>query len=99
MADYQHVEVEDREAVRWIWLNRPDHRNAFNDVLIGEIAAAFAEVEASPQVRVVVLAARGNVFSAGADLNYMRAMAQYGHAENHADALKVARMFNAVHSC
>jgi methylglutaconyl-CoA hydratase len=99
MASYQHIELEQRGAVRWLWLNRPEVRNAFNDALIADIASAFADVEASPDTRVVVLAARGNVFSAGADLNYMRAMANYSHADNLADALKVARMFNAVHSC
>ncbi len=98
MADYQHLEIEQRGAVRWIWLNRPELRNAFSDALIGDIAHAFAEVEASPQTRVVVVAARGTVFCAGADLNYMRAMSGFTHAENHADALKVARMFAAVHS-
>ena len=99
MADYLHIEVEQRGAVRWLWLNRPEVRNAFNDALIADISAAFADVEASAETRVVVLAARGSVFSAGADLNYMRAMAGYGHADNQTDALKVARMFNAVHSC
>ena len=99
MADYQHIELEQRGAVRWLWLNRPEVRNAFNDALIADIAAAFADVEAAPDTRVVVLAARGSVFSAGADLNYMRAMAQYSHADNQTDALRVARMFNAVHSC
>ena len=99
MTNYQHLEIEDRGAVRWLWLNRPDVRTAFNDALVGEIARAFADVEASPGTRVVVLAARGNVFCAGADLNYMRAMSGYGHAENHADALQVARMFHAVHAC
>lgn len=99
MANYQHLEIEDRGAVRWLWLNRPEVRNAFNDVLIAEIAGAFAEIEAAPEVRVVVMAARGNVFSAGADLNYMRAMSEYSHADNHTDALKVARMFHAVHCC
>jgi methylglutaconyl-CoA hydratase len=99
MTGYQHIELEQRGAVRWLWLNRPEVRNAFNDALIADIAAAFADVEASPDTRVVVLAARGNVFSAGADLNYMRAMANYSHADNQTDALKVARMFNAVHSC
>src|SRR5690349_4288040 len=99
MAIYQHIEVEQRGAVRWLWLNRPEVRNAFNDVLIADISDAFANIEASPDTRVVVLAARGNVFSAGADLNYMRAMANYSHADNQTDALKVARMFNAVHSC
>lgn len=96
---HQLLEIEQRGAVRWIWLNRPEVRNAFNDQLIREISEAFADVEASADTRVVVVGARGDVFCAGADLNYMRAMAGYGHAENHADALKVARMFHAVHSC
>ena len=99
MTIYRHLETEQRGAVRWLWLNRPDVRNAFNDVLIAELSQAFADVEASPDTRVVVMAARGPVFSAGADLTYMRAMAGYTHAENHADALKVARMFHAIHSC
>jgi len=99
MADYRHIEIEQRGAVRWLWLNRPEVRNAFNDALIADIAAAFADVEASPQTRVVVVAGRGPAFCAGADLNWMRAMASYGHADNHSDALKVARMFHAVHSC
>lgn len=99
MKDYRHLQVEQRGAIRWLWLDRPDLRNAFNEALIGDIAAAFADVEASPETRVVVVAARGNVFCAGADLNYMRAMSGFTHAENHADALKVARMFAAVHAC
>ncbi len=98
MSDYRHLEIEQRGAVRWLWLNRPEVRNAFNDVLIAEIAQAFAEIEAHAATRVVVVAARGPAFCAGADLNWMRAMADYGHSENHADALKVARMFNAVHA-
>jgi methylglutaconyl-CoA hydratase len=99
MADFRHIEVEQRGAVRWLWLNRPDVRNAFNAALIADIAAAFADVEASAETRIVVLAARGTVFSAGADLNYMRDLSNYSHADNHADALKVARMFAAVHAC
>ncbi len=99
MSSYQHLEIEQRGAVRWIWLNRPEVRNSFNDALVADIAAAFADVEASPATRVVVVAGRGPAFCAGADLNWMRSMAGFGHAENHADALKVARMFHAVHSC
>jgi methylglutaconyl-CoA hydratase len=99
MIPYRHIEPEQRGPVRWLWLNRPDVRNAFNDELIADISRAFADVEAASDTRVVVVAARGNVFCAGADLNYMRAMSNYTHAENHADALKVARMFHAIHSC
>jgi methylglutaconyl-CoA hydratase len=67
--------------------------------LIADIAAAFAAVESAAEVRVVVVAARGPAFCAGADLNWMRSMAGFSHADNHADALRIARMFNAVHSC
>jgi len=98
VTEYQHLEQEQRGAVRWLWLNRPDVRNAFNDALIGDLIAAFADVEASPATRVVVVAARGTAFCAGADLNWMRSMANFTHAENHADALRVARMFHAVHA-
>ncbi len=98
MSDYRHLEIEQRGAVRWLWLNRPEVRNAFNDALIADIARAFADIEAHAATRVVVVAARGPAFCAGADLNWMRAMADFSHAENHADALKVARMFNAVHA-
>lgn len=99
MNRYRHLQMEQRGAVRWLWLDRPDVRNAFNDALIAEIARAFADIEADADTRVVVVAARGEVFCAGADLNYMRAQSSYGPAENHADALRVARMFHAVHSC
>ena len=99
MTNYRHIEVEQRGAARWLWLNRPEVRNAFNDELIADIAQAFADVEAAAQTRVVVIAARGPAFCAGADLNWMRAMSGFSHADNHADALKVARMFHAVHSC
>ena len=99
MTNYQHIEVDQRGAVRWLWLNRPEVRNAFNDALVAEIAAAFADVEASAETRVVVVTAKGPAFCAGADLNYMRAMSGFSHADNHADALKVARMFAAVHAC
>lgn len=99
MTSYHHIEIEQRGAVRWLWLNRPEVRNAFNGELIQEIATAFADIEASPDTRVIVVGARGPAFCAGADLNWMRSMAGFSHADNHADALKVARMFAAVHAC
>jgi methylglutaconyl-CoA hydratase len=98
MSIYRNIEIEQRGAARWLWLNRPELRNAFNDELVAEISGAFADIEASPSTRVVVVAARGPSFCAGADLNWMRSMAAFSHADNHADALKVARMFEAVHA-
>ena len=80
MSEYRHLEIEQRGAVRWLWLNRPEVRNAFNDELIAELSAAFADVEASPETRVVIVGGRGEIFCAGADLNWMRTMAHAASA-------------------
>jgi methylglutaconyl-CoA hydratase len=82
-----------------ITLNRPDVRNAFNDEVIAELTQAFTLVGQDPQVRAVVLAADGPAFCAGADLNWMRRMADYTRAENLADAGALAEMLRTIHNC
>ena len=82
-----------------ITLNRPDVRNAFNDEVIAELTQAFTQVGQDPQVRAVVLAADGPAFCAGADLNWMRRMADYTRAENLADAGALAEMLRTIHNC
>ena len=97
--DYRTLEIAVVEGVATVWLNRPDVRNAMNEDLIGELAAAMRALGAGAQVRVIVLAGRGTAFCAGADLGWMKRMAGYGHAENRASALELAHMLNAVHTC
>ena len=58
-----------------VWLNRPELRNAFNSEVIAELARCFGALSADSALRAVVLAAHGKAFCAGADLNWMRAMA------------------------
>jgi len=82
-----------------ITLNRPEVRNAFNDEVIAELTQAFTQVAQDPQVRAVVLAAEGPAFCAGADLNWMRRMADYTREENLADAGALADMLRSIHSC
>ena len=86
-------------GVQTITLSRPDVRNAFNDEVIAELKNAFLAVAHNNQVRCVVLAAEGPAFCAGADLNWMRRMADYTHAENLADAGELAAMLSAIYSC
>ncbi|MSQ57519.1 MAG: enoyl-CoA hydratase/isomerase family protein [Limnohabitans sp.] len=82
-----------------VWLNRPDVRNAFNDQVIAELTQAFQQIAQDPQVRVVVLAAHGKAFCAGADLNWMRDMAGYSWEENKADAQALADMLWTLDQC
>ena len=88
-----------QDGVQTLTLSRPDVRNAFNDEVIAELKNAFIAVAQNPQVRCVVLAAEGPAFCAGADLNWMRRMADYTHAENLADAGELAAMLKAIYTC
>jgi methylglutaconyl-CoA hydratase len=82
-----------------ITLTQPEVRNAFSDEVIAEITAAFLEVGARADVRAVVLAAEGPAFCAGANLNWMRRMADYTREENMADAGKLAEMLRVIYEC
>ena len=86
-------------AIARIWLDQPDARNAFDDIVIAELTQAFLEAGAAPQVKAIVLGANGPAFCAGANLNWMRRMADYTRAENLADAGKLAAMLRTIADC
>ena len=86
-------------AVARITLTQPEVRNAFSDEVIAEITAAFTEVGRRDDIRVVVLAAEGPAFCAGANLNWMRRMADYTRGENLQDAGKLAEMLRVIYEC
>jgi methylglutaconyl-CoA hydratase len=90
------LSVDIREGVARVTLDRPEVRNAFDDALIASLKKSFAEIEKDRSVRVVVLAGNGPAFCAGADLNWMKRMAKYGHEENLADARALAEMLAAL---
>jgi len=87
-----NIGVERKDGVARVTLNRPEVRNAFDDALIATLAKTCAELDADPNVRVVVLAGNGPAFCAGADLNWMKRMAGYSHEENLRDARALADM-------
>lgn len=86
-------------GVATITLTQPEIRNAFSDAVIADITAAFEAVAQHADVRAVVLAAEGPAFCAGADLNWMRRMADYSREENVVDAAKLAAMLHTIYTC
>src|SRR4030081_3970458 len=95
---HETIEIQSGLGVAVLWLNRPDVRNAFNDTMIAELTAAFGELERDPSVRAFVLAGRGKLFCAGADLNWMKRMGELDFDENRKDALKFGAMLNRLHA-
>ena len=81
-----------------VTLNRPDKHNAFNADIIARLSDIFETLRANTdEVRVVFLRGAGRSFSAGADLEWMKAAADWTHEDNQADALNLARMLKRLH--
>jgi len=77
-------------------LNRPGQHNAFDDGMIVELIELLDKLEQDDGVRVLVLRATGKSFSAGADLNWMRRMADYDFAQNQDDAMQLAELMRRL---
>lgn len=83
-------------ALARVTLNRPQVHNAFDDQLIAELTAALESLGRDAGVRALVLTGAGTTFSAGADLNWMRGMAQASEQENRDDALRLAKLLRSL---
>ena len=95
----EYLQLHVNRGIATLALNRPDVRNAFNDEMIAELTEAFIALGARADVRCIILLANGPAFCAGADLNWMRRMADYSHAENLADAAQLADMLRVIYEC
>ena len=86
-------------GVKQIVLSRPEVRNAFDETMIAELKEVLGDLAATPDpeaMRLLLLAGDGLVFSAGADLNYMKRLAASGESESLSDARELAQLFYAL---
>jgi len=97
VANYKTLAIEKNGPVATIVLDRPEVKNAFNEELIAELTAVCREFVEDDTTRVVTLTGKGEIFSAGADLNWMRRVADYTYEENYADAKTFARMMEGLY--
>jgi methylglutaconyl-CoA hydratase len=95
----QAISISTQGRVATVVLARPEVRNAFNDEVIAELSQAFVQLGEDAAVRAIVLMAEGPAFCAGADLNWMRRMADYTRDENVEDAGKLAFMLRTIYEC
>jgi methylglutaconyl-CoA hydratase len=95
--DCETLDVDVRNNIGLVALNRPALHNAFNETLIAELTTVLQVLDADAAVRAVVLTGHGKSFCAGADLNWMKKMAGYGPAENLADAQALALMLRTLY--
>lgn len=96
---HEFVRYTRKSTTGVVTLDRTEMHNAFNDVVIREITEVFSELADDSRVRVVVLAAEGRSFCAGADVTWMKRMVDYSFDENVADANAMADMLRAIREC
>lgn len=77
-------------------INRPERHNALDIAMIDEFHGALDQVAGNKEIRVLQIRARGTSFCAGADINWMRRMAEYDSASNIADAKRLAGLFEKI---
>lgn len=95
---YKTLQIELRDEVLTVTLDRPDVHNAFNDELIHEAIDLFSNIDPGA-ARVLVLRGSGKNFCAGADLNWMSRMVSYTRDENIRDSSLLAKMFALMNDC
>lgn len=97
MAEFVQKSLQNQIAT--VTILRPELHNAFNEVVIEELTEVFRELGDDDGVRVVIFAASGKSFSAGADIHWMKRMVDYSFEENLADANKMAVMLRTIREC
>ena len=85
------------EGTAVLTLNRPQKRNAFNAEVIAELLDAFETLSKNPECRLVLIRGAGHVFSAGADLEWMKSASHYTVHENEEDAYGMAEMLRRLY--
>ena len=90
------IEISKGNGIATITLNRPEKYNAFDDLIIEQMTQAFEDIDADDSIRVMILAANGKHFSAGADLAWMKRMATFSYDQNLNDARGLAKMLSTL---
>jgi len=98
MKEYKTIEYKEINDIVTISLNRSGKRNAFNDEMIHELKDAFRTISDNPDTRALILQGKGKVFSAGADLNWMKKIKDFSYKENLADSKHLQELFETLYN-
>jgi methylglutaconyl-CoA hydratase len=93
------LDIQRRGAAAWLWMNRPEQRNALSDELIAALETGLDVLEKDAGTRVLVLAGRGPAFCAGGDLAKMEKAAKMTRARSRREAARFAKLLYRLHVC
>ncbi len=70
LFEFNFVDLEVKNGIAFITLNRPEAMNALNETVVAQLERRFTQAEADPGVRAIVFQGAGKAFVAGADIRY-----------------------------
>lgn len=97
--NYETLIYNKKNDIATVTMNRPDVRNALNEVLIKELTHCFNHISDDDSIIAVILTGNGKSFCAGADLLWMKRMVNYSKHENLEDSNLLLEMYEAVNTC
>ncbi|MCJ2512834.1 MAG: enoyl-CoA hydratase-related protein [Candidatus Thermoplasmatota archaeon] len=95
---YETIEIQRKNNIVTIILNRPEVHNAMNEKLMKELTSCFEKLNKENQTRIIILTGKGKSFSAGADLNWMKSMANYSREENIQDSKLLSDLYETIYT-
>ncbi len=95
---FQTIRLTKDKKVARVTFHRPEVHNAFNAVMIAELAEVFARLGKDDSVRVIVLTGEGQSFCAGADINWMREIIHYSYEQNLQESLHLAEALHRLYT-
>ena len=95
--DFKTTLLDIKNNIMTITLNRPKKKNALNNVMMNELNYALAYAKQESSIRVVVVAAEGNIFCAGADLTRTKSESNVPKLKNNDDiSLSLRHLYKPV---
>jgi len=92
-----YVNYEVIERTGCITLSRPEKRNALNFEVVQQLKEAFKNAENDSNVKIVVLRSQGEVFCAGADLEYLQQLQQNSYEDNLKDSMNLMELYKLIY--
>ena len=96
---YKTIELSKDKNVATVALNKPDVHNAMDETMMNELTSCFNELATDENVRIIIFTGNGKSFSAGADLNWMKSMANYSKEENIQDSRLLLDLYESIYNC
>ena len=89
---YNTIEYKLENKVATVTLNRPEVRNAINTEMVDELLELFKYMADTDKVRVIVITGAGKSFCAGADMNWLKSIAEYDYDRNYYESLNLVNL-------